>query len=245
MNAAALRSGLSSGPGVTGVQGQKPIRVMIVDDHHCVLWGLERLIEGERPRMELVAKARTPGEAVDLAGRTAPDVVVLDLDLGGENGVDIIPALLQRSPTRVLILTGKRETKVRDLAILRGASGIVEKTDDAEVILKAIQKVHGGELWLDRAATARVFVEFARPRPAGDDEHAQRLAELTAREREILALVASAPASDNRGLARALRLGEHTLRNHLSRIYDKLGVGNRFELYLYAQKHGLGKSTER
>ncbi|HEY5896180.1 MAG TPA: response regulator transcription factor [Burkholderiales bacterium] len=222
---------------------QRPIRVMLVDDHHCVLWGLEKLIEGEQPRMELVGKAQRPAEALAIAARTSPDVIVLDLDLAGENGADVIPALLQRAPSRILILTGKRDPKIRDAAILRGACGIVDKTDPAEIILKAIEKVHGGELWLDRSTTARVFVEMARPKSANESPVERRLADLTPREREIVAMVVATPGGDNRSLAKLLNLGEHTLRNHLSRIYDKLGVANRFELYLFAQKNGIDRAA--
>jgi len=222
-----------------------PIRVLVVDDHYCVLWGLERLLEAEQPRMQLVGKAHSAGEALSLAEREAPNIIVLDLDLGDENGVDIIPALLQRAPARILVLTGTRDAKLRDAAILRGASGIVEKTEPADVILKAIEKVHGGELWLDRAATARVFVEFARPKATEPDGPSARLAELTPREHQVIAMLVAAPGNDNRSLARALHMGEHTLRNHLSRIYDKLAVANRFELYLYAQKHGFGEKATR
>jgi DNA-binding NarL/FixJ family response regulator len=120
---------------------------------------------------------------------------------------------------------------------VRGASGLVQKEEPAETLLRAIEKVHQGELWLDRATTGRVFVELSRSKEPDPEE--RRIASLTAREREIVIQLATDPGADNRRLAEKLHIGEHTLRNHLTRIYDKLGVLNRLELYVYAQRHGL------
>lgn len=218
-------------------QSTAPIRVMLVDDHRSVLWGLEKLIDGEKPRMEVVAKATNCATAVKLAVETGPDVVVLDLDLAGENAADIIPELVNEAKTRVVVLTGMRDGRARETSIVRGASGLVQKEEPAETLLRAIEKVHEGELWLDRATTGRVFVELSRSKEPDPEE--RRIASLTAREREIVIQLATDPGADNRRLADKLHIGEHTLRNHLTRIYDKLGVVNRLELYVYAQRHGL------
>jgi DNA-binding NarL/FixJ family response regulator len=220
---------------------EKPIRVMLVDDHRSVLWGLEKLVQSERPRMEVVACATNCAAALELAGQTAPDVVVLDLDLGGENACDIIPALANGRGTRVIVWTGMRDCKAREQSILRGACGLVQKEEPAETLLKAIERVHNGELWLDRSTTGRIFVELLSRKDAGvpnDDE--RKIASLTAREREIIGELIADAGADNRRLAGRLRMGEHTLRNHLSRIYDKLDVANRLELYVFAQRHALG-----
>ena len=217
---------------------QSAIRVMLVDDHRSVLWGLEKLINSESPRMQVVAKATSAADAVRGAHDAEPDVVVLDLDLNGESGCDLIAPLINGSGRRVLILTGVRDGKLRETSILRGACGLVHKEEAAETLLKAIEKVYQGELWLDRATTARVFVELSRPK-AQPDAESRALASLTAREREIIGELVADPGADNKRLALKLHMGEHTLRNHLSRIYDKLGVPNRLELYVYAQRHGL------
>lgn len=222
------------------IQSQRSIRVMLVDDHRSVLWGLEKLIDGERPKMEVIAKATSCASAVAEAKEANPDVVVLDLDLAGEDGAEIIPQLISSQETRVLVLTGVRDAKTREASILRGACGIVHKEEPAETLLKAIEKVHEGELWLDRTTTGRVFVELSRPkgREAASPEK-RKLDSLTPREREILAQLVADPGADNKRLAERLHIGENTLRNHLSRIYDKLGVPNRLELYLYAQRQGV------
>lgn len=222
-----------------------PIRVMLVDDHRSVLWGLEKLINNEKPRMQVVAKATSRASALELAAQTSPDVIVLDLDLGGENGSEIIPELVDNRRTRVLILTGMRDAKLREASVLLGACGLVDKEAPAETLLKAIEKVHGGELWLDRTTTGSIFVKLSTPKVEKVDPEADKIASLTAREREIVEQIGSEPGSDNRALAEKLGMGEHTLRNHLSRIYDKLGVANRLGLYVYAQRHGMSNARQR
>lgn len=213
---------------------------MLVDDHRSVLWGLEKLIDGENPRMQVIAKATSCAGAVQTARKSNPDVVVLDLDLAGENGSEIIPALIDGRSTRVLVLTGSRDRQMCETSILRGAYGLVHKEEPAETLLKAIEKVHCGELWLDRATTGRVFVELSRPKETERVEpEKRRLDSLTAREREVLDQLVKDPGADNKRRADKLHMGEHTLRNHLSRIYDKLGVPNRLELYVFAQRHGM------
>jgi DNA-binding NarL/FixJ family response regulator len=167
-------------------------------------------------------------------------VVVLDLDLGGENACEIIPVLVNRGGTRVLVWTGMRDSRTREQSILRGASGLVQKEEPAETLLRAIEKVHRGELWLDRSTTGRIFIELSsRKGGASADGEDRRIASLTVRERDIIAQLVADPGADNRRLAARLHIGEHTLRNHLSRIYDKLGVPNRLELYVFAQRHAI------
>ena len=240
MSPISIARGASAAPQQAG-----PIRVMLVDNHQIVLWGLEKLIDGERPRMQVVAKATNGLDAIQLARQTMPDVVVLDLELTGENGSEVIPALVDELRIRVLILTGMRDPKLRETAILLGACGIVDKQEPVETILKAIDKVHRGELWLDRSTTGRIFVELARPKAASAaDPDQQKIASLTARERAIVGELLRNSGTDSRRLAEKLGMGEHTLRNHLSRIYDKLGVSNRLELYLFGQKHGLNSTQQ-
>jgi DNA-binding NarL/FixJ family response regulator len=124
----------------------------------------------------------------------------------------------------------------------QGACGVVTKEDTAETILKAIEKAYHGELWLDRAATGRIFVELSR-RNSTDrkDPNQQKISALTARERQIVIEMASDAGATTRSVAEKMCISEHTLRNHLTSIYDKLGVSSRLELWAYANKHGLTK----
>lgn len=218
----------------------KPIRVMLVDDHRTVLWGLTKLIDGEKPRMEVVGTAGSCTEAIELADKTAPDVIVLDLDLGKQNGIDAIPAFISRTGTKVLVLTGVRDAALHDQAVLAGARGIVHKEDPAETILKAIDKMYRGEIWLDRVTIGRIFDEASRPgNAARRDTEKTTGSLLTARERELIHQLITDPSANHRKIAEALHISEHTVRNHLTSIYGKLGVTNRLELFVYMHRHGL------
>ena len=219
-----------------------PIRVLLIDDHRSILWGLERLIESGKPAMEVVGTATNCTDALKLVDEAAPDLILLDIGLGDQNGVDEIPNLLARSKAKILVLTGMRDESIHDKAVLAGASGVVEKEAPAETILAAIEKVHEGQLWLDRAATGRIFLELSRENAAqsADPERA-KIQSLTDREREIVAVAASHAGANAKAIAEMLYISEHTLRNHLTSIYDKLDVANRLELFAYAHKHGLTK----
>ncbi|MGH9961581.1 MAG: response regulator [Pyrinomonadaceae bacterium] len=218
----------------------KPIRVLLVDDHHTVLWGLEKLIESEMPKMEIAGKASNRDEALAAARQLKPDVILLDLDLHGENSLDFLPDLLMQSDSKVLILTGLRNGEYRERAMMQGARGVVQKEEPAETILQAIERVHSGELWLDRTTTASVFNKLnGKHTSTGHDPEKQKIATLTTREREVIAALVEERSAHNKRIAEYLNISDHTLRNHLSSIYSKLGLENRMELYLYATEHGL------
>ncbi|RJF97087.1 DNA-binding response regulator [Noviherbaspirillum cavernae] len=215
---------------------------MLADDHPTILWGLSRLIEAERTRMELVCTAGSCEEVVTNAARTIPDVILLDLDLGGTCSIDIFPSLLANSASRILIFTGMRDQATLDQAILSGARGMLHKDASAEQVLKAIEKIHLGELWVDHETLGRVFGKMTNPaRSTSLDAEAQKQATLTARERKIIHTLVEEGGTLNKTLAQRLFISEHTLRNHLTSIYQKLGVANRLELYVYAIKHRLAQ----
>lgn len=216
------------------------IRVMLVDRHRMVLWGLQQLVDAQKPAMEVVATGTDVASAIELAGKTAPDVAVLDAELvRKDNGADIA-TLINGRGARVLLLSGTTDSEVYENAILRGACGVVHKHEPPETLLKAIAKVHAGQLWLDRSTTGRMFVELSRQRSGPSIDAAERkLALLTEREHDVVRTLVTEPGADNKKLADSLHIGEHTLRNHLSHIYDKLGVPNRMELYVFAQRHTL------
>lgn len=217
-----------------------PIRVLLIDDHKSILWGLERLIESERPRMQVAGKASNRAQAISAVAEVQPDVIVLDVDLNGENSLAFVPDLLKLGNARILVLTGLRDPKIRERAIMQGASGIVLKEEQAEIIIKAIERVHGGELWLDRATIAGVFGQIAgRGRLASPEE--LKIASLTPKELKVIAAIVEHGGASNREIARELHMSEHTLRNHLTSIYDKLSLRNRLDLFMYASERGLGR----
>jgi two-component system, NarL family, nitrate/nitrite response regulator NarL len=212
-----------------------PIRIVLVDDHRSVLWGLSKLIESSA-RMQLVATATNRREALEAVQAHAPNVVVLDFDLGDESALEVMGDLRGRE-AKVIVLTGVRDPQMREQAVLAGARGLVHKSEPAEVILDAIASVHEGELWLDRATLGRVFASLSAGRAAAAPREP-----LTPAERRVIAAVVKHKSAPNKVIANALCISAHTLRNHLASIYDKLGVPRRLDLVLYALEHELDRA---
>jgi DNA-binding NarL/FixJ family response regulator len=220
---------------------QKPIRILIIDDHKIIREGLRDLIES-RGRMTVVGEAGGCVDGLEVALQTKPDVVLLDLDLATESGLTLIPQLLAADKNiNILILTGIRDVEKRDQAMELGAKGIVLKEEGTSELLNAIEKICStGEYWLEPGAYKRLL-EKRKPQPEPPpDPESLRIATLTEREREIIALVGE--GLENKQIADRLRpvVAEPTVRNNLSAIYDKLGIqGGRLGLLVYAYKHGL------
>jgi two-component system, NarL family, nitrate/nitrite response regulator NarL len=223
---------------MTQIQTDDPIRVLIVNDQLSVLWFLEMLVQhAERP-MLVVGKATNAQEALKRCAEAEPDVILFDIDLHDEDAFESLPALVASSRARVLAITAERDSPIRERAVLLGANGVVGKEEAPENILRAIEKVAAGELWLERSSTCRIFREFAGTR-AREPVPRRRRALLTRRECHIVRVVAAEPSLSLKTIAERQCISESTLRNHLSSIYDKLGVGSRLELYVYARKNPL------
>jgi DNA-binding NarL/FixJ family response regulator len=200
------------------------------------------LIEGQFG-MIVVGEAAKNAEALVLAEREQPDVLLLDLNLGEDRSIDILPQLLRVAPqTRVLLLTGVSNSAEHLRALALGAVGLVLKEQAAEILVKAIAKVYDGEVWLDRAMMASVLSEVSRKRDVDQhDPHAMNIAALTTREREVIALICE--GLQNKVIGQRLHISETTVRHHLTAIFDQLGVTNRLELVIYSYRHNLTKPT--
>lgn len=211
-----------------------PIRVLIIEDHRTVLWGLSRLIESAAPALQLADAVTSRSLALAAIAKHRPDVVLLDLDLGEDHGLELLPLI--RDQARVIVLTGLCDDKLREKSILQGARGVIHKSQAADIVLKAIVRVHSGEPWLDRGTMGRLLntLSASRAMPL----HAGRALNFLSRaERKVLAAVLRHKSATNKVIAMSLNLSEHTLRNHLASIYSKLGIHRRMELLLYAGQH--------
>lgn len=216
---------------------EEPIRIMIVDDHVVIRSGLRMLIEHDQ-RMRVVAQAGNRAEALERATAEHPDVIVLDLLLGDDDGLDFLPELCQASPnSRVLVLTGVQNPDAHRRAIRRGAMGIVLKDHAADQLLKAIKKVHEGEVWIERSMMGSMLQEFNRP--SLPDPESAKIDSLTDREREVIALIGE--GLKNKQVGERLFISETTVTHHLSSVFSKLEVSDRLELIIYAFRHGLAK----
>lgn len=215
----------------------RPITIMIVDDHVVIRSGLRMLIEHDQ-RMQVVAQAGTKTEALERAAITRPDVIILDLLLGDDDGLLFLPELCQTSPnSRVLVLTGVQNPDSHRRAIRRGAMGIVLKEHAADQLLKAINKVYEGEVWIERSMMGSMIQEINKP-PFVDPE-VTKIESLTDREREVIALVGE--GLKNKQVGERLFISETTVTHHLSSVFSKLDVSDRLELIIYAFRHGLAK----
>ena len=214
-----------------------PIRIMIVDDHSVIRSGLRMLIEQDQ-NMRVVAMAGNRIEALEKVANEQPDVIILDLILGEDDGLSFLPDLIQTSPkSRVLILTGVQNPDSHRTAIRRGAMGIVLKEHAADLLLKAINKVYEGEVWVERSMMGSILQNLNKPTIVDPEE--SKIKSLTDREREVISLVGE--GLKNKQIGERLFISETTVTHHLSSIFSKLEVSDRLELIIYAFRNGLAK----
>jgi two-component system response regulator DevR len=216
------------------MENEKKIRIVIVDDHALVRLGLMTLIN-DQPNMQVVGEAGNGAEAFMMVERYQPDVVLMDIRMPGESGIEATRAILSRFPrTRVVILTSFADDELVLRAIQAGAAGYVLKQADNQDLLRAITAAAQGEASLDPATTARLLQQVRELGRKAEDDAFHALSE---REMQVLAEVAR--GKTNAEIAKALSLSEKTVRNHVSTILEKLNLTNRVELATYAVEHHI------
>jgi DNA-binding NarL/FixJ family response regulator len=196
---------------------ERRLRVLVVDDHEVVHWGF-RVLLGEQPWVARCVSARSGEEALGLLGTLHPDVALVDLFLSGESGADVCASIRRASPeTRVLLISGSGRMSPA-AARAAGASGFVSKDWEAREVVRAVRAVGLGQTLF--APTSQL------PAPL-----------LSEREREVLDLIAD--GATNREIAATLYLSPHTVKEHTSALYRKLGARNRTEAVQRAQRIGV------
>jgi len=214
------------------------LRILIVDDQLMVRAGLRKLLEAAG--IAVVAMAGNRAEAIALAAREQPDVILIELEVDGEDALRFVPDIREAaSNARVLILTGVMKQEGHRRAVQVGAVGVVFKNQEPEVLIKAVRKVHAGEVWLDRATMGNLFSEMTRKRSDGRDPDETRRESLTDRELQVISLIAE--GLKNKQIAQRLFISETTVTHHLSSIFSKLDVSDRLELVIYAFGHDLAR----
>ena len=209
-------------------------RILLVDDHEVVRLGLKALLD-HHAQFEVVGEAATAKEAIEQVSRLRPDIVLMDIRLPGVSGIEACEEVIKQHPeTRVVMLTSYAEDEMLFSAIRAGASGYILKQIGGDELVHALEVVGRGEALLDPAVTQRVFQEVRR---AVKEEEASAFVNLSQQERHVLLLVSE--GRTNREIAKALFLGEGTVRNYVSSILSKLGVSNRAEAAAYAVEHSL------
>lgn len=209
------------------------IHVLVADDHPMFRFGLKALL-GAAPGLEVSGEAADGEAAVAQAASLQPDVVVMDLNMPGLNGLEATRRILQTSPhIAVLIVTMFDDDSVF-AAMQAGARGYLLKGTEPEAMLRAIRTVAGGEAIFSPNVARRVMDFFAHRQP---DLPPQIFPELTERERELLALLAQ--GLTNAAIAERLSLSPKTVRNHVSNIFSKLQVVDRAQAIIRAREAGL------
>jgi DNA-binding NarL/FixJ family response regulator len=209
-------------------------RVLIVDDHEVVRLGLRTLLNGHEDII-VVDEAAGADEAVRKTQQHNPDIIIMDIRMPGKNGIEACREILAYNPDmQVIMLTSYAEDEMLFDAISAGAVGYVLKQGGGDDLVRAIRRVGQGDALLDPAITQRVL---ARVRLATRQEQAAAFGDLTEQELRVLGLVSE--GRTNKEIARALFLGEGTVRNYVSSILSKLGLTNRAEAAAYAVRHNL------
>jgi DNA-binding NarL/FixJ family response regulator len=215
------------------------IRVCIIEDHAIVRAGIRMLVESEEG-IEVIFEATSASEALVAGRKICPDVILLDISLGSENGLNFIPQLVRDfAPVQVLVVTATEDVETHLMAMESGASGIVLKEQAPEILVKALHAVYAGDPWMGRAVSVAALKKLVRvnAEKARIDPEEAKIATLTPREREVVGAVAC--GFNGPRIASKFRISEATVRHHITSILSKLEVSNKLELAVYAFRHGL------
>ncbi|HWG55411.1 MAG TPA: response regulator transcription factor [Gaiellaceae bacterium] len=214
---------------------QRDIRVLLVDDHDLFRSGLRNLLEQQG--VDVVGEAASGTEALNVVRENAPDVVVMDLNMPGMNGVDATRHISRDAPlTRVVVLTiSDQEQDVMD-AILAGACGYLLKDASIHDLMQGIHSAAAGESLISPHIAGKVL-QHVRATTAAPEAAATIRAELSDREIEVLKLIAN--GKDNAMIARELHISPKTVKNHISNILMKLQIENRIQAAVYAVRSGI------
>lgn len=213
-----------------------PLRVVLVDDHPMVLEGLKAMLARRTGEVRIVGQASNSDEAFRVVGDLRPDIVVLDVRLGQDSGLDVCLRLIARDPTcRVVFLTVYDDEQYLFQALRAGAVGYLLKRVDGRQLVEHLRSVHCGEIVIDAALAGRATASAARL-AAGEYWPGAHLG-LTQRESEVLSLMVA--GHHNRAIASRLVVGEETVKSHVSSVYRKLDVSDRSAAVATALREGL------
>jgi DNA-binding NarL/FixJ family response regulator len=217
-------------------KSSQPVRILLADDHPIFRDGLRRLLETE-PGFRVVGEASDGAEAVVMAKKLKPDLLLLDLAMPKHPGLEAVRELGNSdTPVRILLLTAAVEKEQIVEALQLGARGVVLKESATQLLLNSIRAVMAGQYWVGRETISNL-VEYLRGLLAPPPVPKQKKFGLTPRELEIVSAVVA--GYTNKDVAAHYKISEDTVKHHLSNIFDKLGVSTRLELALFAVHQDL------
>jgi DNA-binding NarL/FixJ family response regulator len=215
---------------------ESTIRVLIADDHAVYRWGLRTLL-GSELDLEVIGEAATGKEIVERAAELRPDIILMDIQMPGMNGIEATRRIIEANQEiGVIILTMYEDEDSVFSAMRAGARGYVLKGAHPSEILKVLRAVADGEAYFGPEIAKRLMNFFSAPKPASPEE---AFPELSSREREILDLIAQ--GHTNAKIAARLFVSPNTVRNHISHIFAKLQVADRAQAIVRAREAGLGR----
>ncbi len=211
------------------------IKVVLADDHPIVRSGIKNEL-AQSSDIEVVGEAADGDEALRLAQALQPDVLLLDINMPGQKAVRVIRELqAQTVQPRILILTAYSDVENVVGMLNAGASGYLLKDDDPSVIVEGVRAVAQGKTWLSAAVAASLVGQAAGEHPPAENDT------LSDRELEVLRLMAQ--GCSNAQIAETLAISEGTVKNHVTNLYDHLGVHSRAEAVVWAWQHGVMQAT--
>lgn len=212
------------------------VRIVIADDHTIVRAGLRKLLELQ-PGFSVVGEAATGTDAIRVTTDVAPDLLLLDFAMPGLDGLGVLRELLHGDTgVRVVLLTAEIERHEALMALRLGARGVVLKESAPQLLFKCIRTVMAGELWVERDYFGDLIQQLQQAHQVTGRDRSP-VERLTPRELQVIAAIVD--GATNRDISERFSLSEQTVKNHISHIFDKLGVSNRLELGLYAVHHRL------
>lgn len=219
----------------------EPIRVLLVDDHPLFRAGVCQRLREQDPSVEIVGEAESSRQAQEMVARLAPDVVLMDIALAGENGIEATRAVKRTAPgTAVIILSVYDDEQYIEAAVEAGAAGYLLKTVQGPELADAVRNAHEGDAVLSPEVAGKVFRRLLRrPVSAHRPDRWQRLSQ---RETEVLGQVAG--GASNREIARQMGLSVRTVHAHMRSIFAKLQVGSRTEAVMLAVKENFLRVEE-
>src|SRR5215475_8424395 len=221
------------------IKRSQNIRIVIADDHPIFRDGLRRLLEAE-PGLKVIGEASDGTDAVKLARQLKPDILLLDLAMPRQPGLEALRDLsvgTGANGVKVILLTAAAEKHQIVEALQLGARGVVLKDSATQLLLKSIHTVMTGEYWVGREAVSNLVQYLRMQMQSSQDDARQRKYGLTPRELEIVSTVVA--GYSNKEIAEHFKISEDTVKHHLSNIFDKLGVSTRLELALFAVNQSL------
>lgn len=216
------------------------VRIVLINQLELLRAGIRSLLHA-REGFKVVGEAAGESDGIEIVKREQPDVTLLGTDVNEGKGLELLPRICAAAEaTRVLILSDAADPKLQEKAIRLGAMGVVSNNKPANLLIKAIERVHAGEAWVDRSTIASVLGDFSPAnRTRKQDPKEVKIASITAREREVIRLVGE--GLNARQIAERLFISETTIHHHLTSIYSKLEVAGRLELLVFAYSNGLAE----